>query len=317
MPPMPPLRHILAATDLSEPSLWAVERALALAAPSGAACTVVHALGLDVGGWLRQWLGSEPAPDAITPERLTQQARQRQQAAVEAAIAPLAARQGISPTVRVEEGLATAVLARWLSPPSDPAQPPVDVAVLGARGGGHFAHMVLGSTASRLLRHARCPVLVVRQPVQAPYRRVLLTVDFSPASSPTVAAVQRLAPQADCVWLHTVELPAEGLLRIAGVGREGVVHLREAAHHHAQSAMTRLQQAHGVAAAGTPGAPTTVLDDGEPAIRALHHAQQLGCDLIAVGKHGTHVTEELLLGSTTKHLLFEAACDVLVVSATL
>ncbi len=36
-------------------------------------------------------------------------------------------------------------------------------------------------------------------------------------------------------------------------------------------------------------------------------------DLVVMGKHGTHVTEELLLGSVTLDVLAESRCDVLVV----
>ena len=44
--------------------------------------------------------------------------------------------------------------------------------------------------------------------------------------------------------------------------------------------------------------------------------QEYDADLIVVGKHGTHITEELLLGSVTKHVLAEAQGDVLVVADT-
>ena len=41
--------------------------------------------------------------------------------------------------------------------------------------------------------------------------------------------------------------------------------------------------------------------------------QEYDADLVVVGKHGTHITEELLLGSVTKHVLAEAQGDVLIV----
>lgn len=41
--------------------------------------------------------------------------------------------------------------------------------------------------------------------------------------------------------------------------------------------------------------------------------QERDCDLIALGKHGAHVAEDLLLGSVTKHVLMEAQADTLVV----
>jgi nucleotide-binding universal stress UspA family protein len=44
----------------------------------------------------------------------------------------------------------------------------VDMIVMGTHGYTGFKHVLMGSTAERVVRHAPCPVLVVRQPgVQA------------------------------------------------------------------------------------------------------------------------------------------------------
>lgn len=45
----------------------------------------------------------------------------------------------------------------------------------------------------------------------------------------------------------------------------------------------------------------------------LEQEEEQGADLIVMGKHGTGMTEELLLGSVTKHVLGRARADVLVV----
>jgi nucleotide-binding universal stress UspA family protein len=51
---------------------------------------------------------------------------------------------------------------------------------------------------------------------------------------------------------------------------------------------------------------------GNAARLILEQEQEEDCDLIVVGKHGINMVEELLLGSTTKHVLGEAQGDVLV-----
>jgi nucleotide-binding universal stress UspA family protein len=51
---------------------------------------------------------------------------------------------------------------------------------------------------------------------------------------------------------------------------------------------------------------------GDPAQCILEQEEEQGADLIVMGKHGTGVTEELLLGSVTKHVLSQARADVLV-----
>lgn len=42
--------------------------------------------------------------------------------------------------------------------------------------------------------------------------------------------------------------------------------------------------------------------------------QEEDCDLIVVGKHGEHLTERLLIGSVTQHVLAESQGDVLVIT---
>jgi nucleotide-binding universal stress UspA family protein len=59
-----------------------------------------------------------------------------------------------------------------------------DVLVLGARGAGFMRHLLLGSTAERMLRRTSRPMLVVERPPQGPYRRLLVAVDFPPVALP-------------------------------------------------------------------------------------------------------------------------------------
>jgi hypothetical protein len=61
-----------------------------------------------------------------------------------------------------------------------------DLLVLGTRGTSGFEHLVLGSVAERVLRHAPCPVLTV-PPLgvgtsRLPFERVLCAIDFSNCS---------------------------------------------------------------------------------------------------------------------------------------
>jgi len=52
---------------------------------------------------------------------------------------------------------------------------------------------------------------------------------------------------------------------------------------------------------------------GDPSQQIIAMEQEVDADLIVVGKHGSHIAEELLLGSVTKHVLAESQCDVLVI----
>ena len=59
-----------------------------------------------------------------------------------------------------------------------------------------------------------------------------------------------------------------------------------------------------------------VVEHGNAVQHILEHESRIRCTLIILGKHGTHVTEELLLGSVTRQVLDGAQGDVLVVSDT-
>jgi nucleotide-binding universal stress UspA family protein len=52
---------------------------------------------------------------------------------------------------------------------------------------------------------------------------------------------------------------------------------------------------------------------GDAARNILEQEDKFRCDLVVLGKHGTHVTEELLPGSVAKRVLADSRSDVLVV----
>ena len=161
------IRHILSATDQSALSLQALDRAADLAAATGASHTVVQALGLDALGPLRNLLGE--SADAVAQTALAQQ-----RDALAHALADRPRPPGPEPTLRVEPGLASRVV------PALADEEDADLVVVGARGQSLLRRMLLGSTASHLLRKSRCPVLVVRKPFLHAYRRGLRPVWFLP-----------------------------------------------------------------------------------------------------------------------------------------
>ena len=291
-----PIRHVLAATDLSPLSLHAVDRALQLAAAHGARCTLMHALGLDPLDSLREWLGSRA-------DELTRLAQAHQREALLRIAADSARNPGVAVEVHLEPGAPTRAV------PTAVAALNPDLTVIGARGEGALRRVLVGSTASRLLRTTTCPLLLVRKPCASAYRRDLVAVDFSPASEIAIRCVRQLLPQAQLLLLHVLVLPYEGMLRAVGVASDEFERAREDARKDALRRMRTL-----AAAAGLDEQQCTlVVDTGDAAQRLALRAEMHGCDLIVAGKHGTHTLHELLIGSVTKRLVEEADVDMLVV----
>ena len=293
---MKTIRHVLAATDLSAPSIAAVDRAFEIAATTRADLTLINALGLNALGSLRDLIGERA--DTVS-RRIIEQQRE--------ALARLAGdparNRGIEARLIVEEGLVTNVV------PASVTTIGADLVVVGARGESLVRRFLVGSTASHLLRKSACPVLVVRDGIRNPYRRALIPVDFSPAAASAIRLVHEIAPTADLVLHHVFDVPFEGMLQHAGVG-DDVIH-----DYRIQARERALRRIH--ALASETGLETRqytpVVEHGDATSRILARAELDRCDLIAMGKHGTHVTEELLLGSVTKRVLEAAERDVLVV----
>lgn len=179
-------------------------------------------------------------------------------------------------------------------------------------GKGFLQRVLLGSTASRLLRMSKHPVLVVKEPCRNPYRRVLVAVDFSPGSERAVHVAREVAPDAGIVLLHVFEVPFEGRLKYAGVSEDVIRRYRVEGRERALRQLRDMAGAVGLAAADC----TIRVLTGDATRQIVHLEENLDCDLVVMGKHGANVTEELLLGSVTSHVLAESRSDVLVIVDT-
>lgn len=289
---------ILVATDLSAPARHAVERAFHLAAATAGELHILHALELDALDSLREMLGGDLAG---LKETLAADARER----LGRLAGDPAIHRGLVARTHVAAGNPLAAIA------AEADALDAHLLVLGARGESFLRHALLGSTAMRLLRKsARRPVLVVKQAPHEAYRSVLAAVDFSPVSLQVIHMARKLAPNANLLLAHAFELPYEGKLSFAGVDEQVI---RQYVAHEGEG---RRKQLHELAAAAglAPMDYTARVMHGDPSQQIIALEQEYDCDLIALGKHGTHIAEELLLGSVTKHVLAESQCDVLVVS---
>lgn len=86
-------------------------------------------------------------------EKLEEDARQAAEKAAAEAVSQLGDAQPASVTVRAVSGFAAQELIG--------ASRTSDLLVIGARGGGGFHPLTLGSISSQVVHHARCPVVVV------------------------------------------------------------------------------------------------------------------------------------------------------------
>lgn len=285
---------ILAATDFSAPARHAAERAARLAHETGATLTLIHVLSGGPLQELRQWLG--------TGHAMEQQLHADAQRQLQALAGDLQTRQQASVRAVYSSGMVLDEISRE----ADALD--AGLLVLGARGAGFLRRMVLGSTSERLLRRTTRPLLVVRQTPRGPYQHVLVALDFSPWSARAIALARRVAPQARLLLFSAYQVPFEEKLLFAGVDTATIDHYRR------QARADATQRLHALAA--TSGLEqidwTPCIVEGDASQRIIEHEQEQDCDLVVLGKHGQSATEDLLLGSVSKHVLAEGSTDVLV-----
>ncbi|HXZ71795.1 MAG TPA: universal stress protein [Streptosporangiaceae bacterium] len=141
---------IIVGVDGSHDAHRALEWAMQEAAARHAPLTVMTVHQVAASGWI--------GPPYFLPanEPAAEQARQAAEEAVAKAAAQLGESQPVSVTVRAVSGSPAQELIE--------ASRDADLLVVGSRGGGGFARLVLGSVSEQVARHARCPVVVVPGP---------------------------------------------------------------------------------------------------------------------------------------------------------
>ena len=147
---MTAFQRILVATDLSAPARRAAERGALLSRQTQAALDLLHVADLSPLDHLRQWL---PGQAQDMPQRVLEAA----QAQVHALADLLRQRHGVAANTHVRTGAVTNELVRIVK------ELQADLLVCGARGESVVRHLLLGTTAQRILRTTPCPVLVVKQ----------------------------------------------------------------------------------------------------------------------------------------------------------
>jgi nucleotide-binding universal stress UspA family protein len=142
------LKRILVPIDFSNCSLGALGYALGLAAKCEASLVLLHVVEPTV--YAQDDLSTTAALDKATGN-LMNTGRERL-----AALQRRAASQGLAVEMLVRMGRAQSEI-------SDTAEATgSDLIVMGTHGHTGLKHLLLGSTAERVVRHAACPVLTVR-----------------------------------------------------------------------------------------------------------------------------------------------------------
>jgi nucleotide-binding universal stress UspA family protein len=170
-----------------------------------------------------------------------------------------------------------------------------DLVAVGTHGRSGLQRFLMGSVAERVVRESDRDTLVVRGAAGA-HRRVLVPVDFSPVSTPSVdAAVAVAARGAEIELFHCTEHREGG----SGGPSASALADRLIARHADAPVKLRFREA-----------------GGRPAHAIVESLEQDGFDLVVVGSHGHRGWRDRLVGTVTERTVRHAPCSVLVVHAS-
>jgi len=291
------IRQILVASDLSDRALYAVRRGALLAAQHKAQLSLLHVLDTKIP---HQYLpelnqkGNKSVVDTLSKEA---EKTLREQATT------LSAKNHFNYNIHVEQGTELVKIIKQASKDKS------DLLVLGAHGKHFFQDVFLGTTAEKVVHESDRPVLVVRNPPEGTYKRVLIPIDFSEMSRHTLALALSLTPNAEFIVLHAYHYPTEETENEAAIS----VSMEDNMAHLAQQAKIDLDQFLAECDLDTQHIEHIVKFGGYPPAVIRMIATQCQPDLVLVGAHSHKNLRDLLLGNTAMHALRELSCDVLVV----
>lgn len=92
----------------------------------------------------------------------------------------------------------------------------IDLIIMGSQGANGFKGYLFGSNAQKIVKHAHCPVMVVKQaPTGSPLKKVVFASDFRPEALPSferlIDLVTPFRPHIYLVHIETDEIEAKGL----------------------------------------------------------------------------------------------------------
>ena len=285
------MQRIVVATDFSERSVLAVQRAAQLAKQFSATLDVVHVV------------------DADLPPRMIEAALEAASESLDELASTLQNKQGVNCTreaVCASEAFVGVLDAAQKSS--------ADLIVIGAHRRRILRDIFIGTTAERIVRTSKIPVLMVNAQANGAYRSVLIAVDLSDASKDAVRAAQSLGLPgvAQCAVLHAFPSPVVGLLVQTGAEiattEDYLLKEQTRARSHLKTLLDELQL-------GALEQHVVPMQE-EPATTIRDFARAHGVELIVAATHGRGGLAKVLLGSVAQDLLRSADQDVLIAPVT-
>ena len=271
---MTQILQILLASDLTERSRCALVRAVQLKRATAAGLTLLHV--------------AEPG---LTGE-LANSREAAAMATLEAHLSDVSTGKLRRVLIKVAAGDPVAAIV------AEAESRYADLVVLGQPGKHRIKELFAGTTAERVIRYSRRPVLVAKVTSDQPYQRVVIAFDRSEAAERALATALALAPRAEFHLVYASQSPK------AGRGEEEAEGMQILLENAGKQATRRSLYRHTKL--------TMEVREGAPVHTITSALQAFDADLLATGTHGRGRLQTALFGSVAQELLAASPCDVLV-----
>lgn len=182
-----------------------------------------------------------------------------------------------------------------------------DLIFVGASEGHDPSDQLLGSTTDRLIRCAHCPVLILRNEMNLPPRRVLAPVDFSPTSALAMRNAVRFLEQMEADNTSSIE----SLFVLSERTRQLATQFSpQQVDRMAREELLRFTFEH---TSGWDGTIETRVRIGDARSQLQEELDETPVDLVVVGSHGHGRVHRALIGSVAGKIARHARCSVLFV----
>ena len=291
------IRNVLVPVDFSAPSLSAVQFALPLIAKFGAQLHLVHVFGREF-----PITTLVAMPLVFTELEIDRSVHWHLKDVAKKYSIALPAENLHALKGQPFEGICR--LARDIK---------IDLIVLATRGNTGLKHLLIGSTAERVVRYSPCRVLVTRDrdlsSRATSFRKILVPIDFSECSMKGLAYAKAFAKEfkSRLVLLNSVHF--QYYVASDEYGRYDLPRLMQSVEKTAREQMRDL-----VEKTDWGGLQVeTSLQTGHAGQQICDGARDCAADLIVTSTHGRTGFKHVLLGSTAEYVVRHAHCPVLVV----
>ncbi len=176
---------------------------------------------------------------------------------------------------------------------------------------GRVQQFLMGSTTSRVVNHAPCTVLILKDVPNVPIKNVVIAIDGSEASLNAATASVRLFSlserEVQITLINVVSVkpmfkfisPVQFVAAVEdNLVMSGEASLAEAEKELSELGVTKLDN---------------VLKNGEPADEIINFAQSIKADLIIIGAQGRSAVEKFFVGSVSQRVSTFSKCSTAVI----